>query len=307
MLVGKNSDHVLQIFPSKGAFSSNCFFHNDIMLQKLTYFMHLWICITLCALKLHWGCYIFSLYGWIFLPVFYSNPPHMYMDSGSRVGCHLNCAPWPYLCKALMKEPCLFFLQVWTLHWRSYVLNKIIVSPVLSRPLVAKQPRLPESHSSSLCTDTERHLRLHPERLQISRCDTTYLLLTQLLINNLEAFAPHTLLWVVAIYDASPLDLVQVMNPCIIFHNDVSPFTYCAFHLFILLLYDITKQHISRIIIQLPDEVGVKPPPSLENTFVYSIMSWCEMSLSVFAACRRGNALYQGRFNRPQWIFKRVL
>lgn len=34
-----------------------------------------------------------------------------------------------------------------------YVLNKIIVSPVLSWPLVAKQPCLPEGHSSSLCTD----------------------------------------------------------------------------------------------------------------------------------------------------------
>lgn len=34
-----------------------------------------------------------------------------------------------------------------------YALNKIIVSPVLSWPLVAKQPCLPEGHSSSFCTD----------------------------------------------------------------------------------------------------------------------------------------------------------
>lgn len=236
--------------------------------------MHYPVC-TKATLRL-----LYFLFVWMnFSPrlIFKPSSPHMYVDLDSRVGCQLNRTPRPYLCKALMKEPCLFFLQVWTLRWRSYVLNKIIVSPVLSWPLVAKQPRLPESHSSSLCTDAERHLRLHPERLQISRCDTTYLLLTQLLINNLEAFAPHTLLWVVAIYDASPLDLVQVMIPCIIFHNDVSPFTYCAFHLFILLLYDFIKQHISRIIIQLLEEVGGKPPPPLENTFVYSIMSWCEM------------------------------
>lgn len=32
-----------------------------------------------------------------------------------------------------------------------YVLNTIIVSPVLSWPLVARQPRLPKGHSSSLC------------------------------------------------------------------------------------------------------------------------------------------------------------
>lgn len=119
--------------------------------------MHYPVC-TKATLRL-----LYFLFVWMnFSPrlIFKPSSPHMYVDLDSRVGCHLNRTPRPYLCKALMKEPCLFFLQVWTLRWRSYVLNKIIVSPVLSWPLVAKQPRLPESHSSSLCTDAGTYVSI---------------------------------------------------------------------------------------------------------------------------------------------------
>lgn len=146
-------------------------------------------------------------------PSYIWNPPHSYVGSHSRAGCHLNRTPRSYLRKIILKETCLFFRQVWTLCWRSVYWIKSLSAQsypdhwLPSNP--ASQKAIPrafvQTHTcGARLREAEKHLRLHPKWLQISCSDTLHLLLTQLLINNLKAFTPHIIMCC-SIHDASSL------------------------------------------------------------------------------------------------------
>lgn len=109
-------------------------------------------------LNIHWSCCIFSLYGL------------MVADSEVKPSCYIHTPPHPRglgIPSGLPFDPhttvisspnhperdVFVFPSGLNSLLKVYVLNKITVSPVLSWPLVAKQPCLPEGHSSSLCTD----------------------------------------------------------------------------------------------------------------------------------------------------------
>lgn len=105
---------------------------------------------TVCT-KHTLSCYIFSLYGWInpyrqwsktFLC---SKPlPHIGLPSGLPFDPHTTVI-------SLQNHPerdVFVFPSGLNSLLKVYALNKIIVLPVLSWPLVAKQPCLPEGHSS---------------------------------------------------------------------------------------------------------------------------------------------------------------
>lgn len=74
---------------------------------------------------------LFSLciVGWLYRDI--QNLP-TYVDLDSRVGCHLNRAPRSFLCKIILKENVFVVPSGLNSLLKVYVLNKIIVSPVLS-------------------------------------------------------------------------------------------------------------------------------------------------------------------------------
>lgn len=120
---------------------------------------------TACPLKIyenwikkiyeaHWTyteAVIFSLYWWLFV-YRYSKPSH---TRGLELPSGLPFEPYTTILSLQNHPERDVFVVPLGLNSlpKVFVLNKIIVSPVLSWPLVAKQPCLPEGHSSSLCTD----------------------------------------------------------------------------------------------------------------------------------------------------------
>ncbi len=145
---------------------------------------------------------IFSL-----LSSYIQNPAHI---CRLWVGCHLNHTPRSHLRKFILKETCLFFLQVWTFRWRSMHWIKSLSAwsyPdhwLPSNP--ASQKAIPrvfvQTHTGGArLREAEKHPHLHPEWLQISCFDTLHLLLTQMWINNLKVFCTSHLMLCCSIFN----------------------------------------------------------------------------------------------------------
>lgn len=135
------------------------------------------------------------------------------VDSDSRVGCHLHCAPRSYLRQIILKETCLFFPQVWTLCWRSMYWIKSLSAQSYPRHWLPSNPASPkaiprafvQTHTGggARLEEAEKRRRLRPKWLLISRSDTPYLLVTQLLINNLRCLRTSHLISVTHLHWAS--------------------------------------------------------------------------------------------------------
>lgn len=122
----------------------------------------------------------------------------------SHVSCHFNCTLRSYLCKIILKERCLFFLQVWTLHWRSmYWIKSLWAWSYPDHWLPgnpASQKAIPQAFvqthmGGARLREAERHVHLHPKWLWImSGSEMLHLLLTLLSTIKQRLFIFHIVL-----------------------------------------------------------------------------------------------------------------